>query len=40
MTIIERKQVILAKIEQIKAERADIQAALEKLGVTDDEPVV
>lgn len=40
MTIIERKQVILAKIEQIKAESADIQAALEKLGVTDDEPVV
>lgn len=39
MTIEERKQAILYKIEQMKAEGADLQAALAKLGVSDDEPV-
>ena len=39
MTISERKQRILEKIEQIKAEGADLQAALSKLGVKDNEPV-
>lgn len=40
MTISERKQRILEKIEQMKAEGADLQAALSKLGVEDNEPVV
>ena len=39
MTIEERKQRILEKIEQMKAEGADLQAALSKLGVEDNEPV-
>lgn len=39
MTISERKQRILEKIEQMKAEGADLQAALSKLGVEDNEPV-
>lgn len=39
MTIAERKQRILEKIEQMKAEGADLQAALSKLGVEDNEPV-
>ena len=37
MTIAERKQRILEKIEQMKAEGADMQAALEVLGVTTNE---
>lgn len=37
MTIEERKQVILDKIAEMKAEGADLEAALAKLGVTDDE---
>lgn len=37
MTIQERKQAILAKIEEMKAEGADMQAALEVLGVTTNE---
>lgn len=37
MTIEERKQAILAKIEEMKAEGVDLKAALEKVGVTDDE---
>ena len=40
MTISERKQRILEKIEQMKAEGADLQAALSKLGVGNNEPVV
>lgn len=39
MTIEERKQAILDKIAEMKAEGADLQAALEKLGVADDEQV-
>lgn len=39
MSIQERKNAILAKIAEMKAEGADLQAALEKLGVDDDEPV-
>lgn len=39
MTIEERKNAILAKIEEMKAEGADLEAALAKLGVTDDEVV-
>ena len=39
MTISERKQRILEKIEQMKAEGADLQAALSKLGAVDNEPV-
>lgn len=39
MSIDERKNEILAKIAEMKAEGADLQAALAKLGVTDDEPV-
>lgn len=35
MTIEERKQAILAKIEEMKAEGADMQAALEVLGVSE-----
>ena len=37
MTIEERKQAILAKIEEMKAEGIDMKAALEKVGVDDDE---
>ena len=37
MTIEERKQAILEKIEEMKAEGVDLKAALEKVGVTDDE---
>jgi hypothetical protein len=37
MTIEERKNTILAKIEEMKAEGVDLKAALEKVGVTDDE---
>ena len=37
MTIEERKNAILAKIEEMKAEGIDMKAALEKVGVTDDE---
>ena len=39
MTIEERKQRILEKIEQMKAEGADLQAALSKLGIENNEPV-
>ena len=39
MSIEERKQAILAKIAELKEEGADLQAALSKLGVNDDEPV-
>lgn len=39
MTIEERKQAILEKIEQMKAEGADLQKALSKLRVEDNEPV-
>lgn len=38
-TIEERKQRILEKIEQMKAEGADLQAALSKLGIENNEPV-
>lgn len=37
MTIEERKQAIIAKIEEMKAEGVDLKAALEKVGVTDNE---
>lgn len=37
MTIEERKNVCLDKIEKMKAEGVDLKAALEKVGVTDDE---
>ena len=39
MTIEERKQRILAKIEEMKAEGADMQNALTILEVTPDEEV-
>ena len=39
MTIEERKQRILAKIAEMKAEGADMQAALESLEVKPDEEV-
>ena len=39
MTIEERKQRILAKIAEMKAEGADMQGALEILEVKPDEPV-
>ena len=39
MSIDERKQAILDKINELKEEGADLQAALSKLGVNDDEPV-
>lgn len=39
MTIEERKQRILAKIEEMKAEGADMQAALAILEVKPDEQV-
>ena len=37
MTITERKQAIIEKINEMKAEGVDLKAALEKVGVTDDE---
>ena len=37
MTIEERKQAILAKIQEMKAEGADMQTALETLGVAVNE---
>lgn len=36
MTLEERKQAILDKIEKMKAEGVDLKAALEKVGVTDE----
>lgn len=39
MTIEERKQRILAKIEEMKADGADMQAALAILEVKPDEQV-
>lgn len=36
MTIQERKEVILAKIEEMKNKSADMQAALETLEVTEE----
>lgn len=39
MTIEERKERILAKIEEMKAEGADMQAALAILEVKPDEAV-
>ena len=39
MSIDERKQAILDKINELKEEGADLQAALAKLGVSNDEPV-
>ena len=39
MTIEERKRRILAKIEELKAEGADMQAALAILEVKPDEQV-
>lgn len=39
MTIEERKQRILGKIAQMKAEGQDMQSALEILEVTPDEEV-
>ena len=37
MTIEERKQAIIAKINEMKAEGVDMKAALEKVGVKDNE---
>ena len=37
MTVEERKKAILVKIEEIKAEGADMQTALETLGVAVNE---
>lgn len=37
MTVEERKQAILAKIQEMKSEGADMQTALETLGVTVNE---
>lgn len=37
MNIEERKNNILAKIEEMNAEVADLQATVEKFGVTDNE---
>ena len=37
MTIEARKNAILDKIEEMKAEGVDLKAALEKVGVTDNE---
>lgn len=37
MTIEERKQVIINKINEMKAEGVDMKAALEKVGVKDNE---
>lgn len=39
MSIDERKHAILDKINELKEEGVDLQAALARLGVTDDEPV-
>lgn len=39
MTIEERKNAILAKIAEIKANGEDMETALNKLGVTLDESV-
>ena len=39
MTVEERKEIILGKIEEMKAEGADMQIALETLGVTVNEQV-
>lgn len=39
MTIEERKNAILARIAELKAEGADLEAALNVLGVNDDEEV-
>ena len=36
MTIEERTQAIIDKIEEMKAEGVDLKAALEKVGVTDE----
>ena len=37
MTVEERKQIILDKIQEMKAEGTDMQTALETLGVTVNE---
>ena len=37
MTIEERKDAIIDKINEMKAEGVDLKAALAKVGVTDDE---
>lgn len=37
MTIEERKQAIIDKINEMKAEGVDMKAALEKVGVKDNE---
>ena len=37
MTIEERKQAIIDKISEMKAEGVDMKAALEKVGVKDNE---
>ena len=37
MTIEERKQAIIDKINEMKAEGVDLKAALEKVGVKDNE---
>ena len=37
MSIEERKQAILDRIAEMKAEGADLKAAIEKFGVTDNE---
>lgn len=39
MSIEERKNAILARIAELKAEGADLEAALNVLGVNDDEEV-
>ena len=36
MTIAERKQAIIEKINEMKAEGVDLKAALAKVGVTDE----
>lgn len=37
MTIEERKNAIVAKIEEMKAEGVDLKASLERFGVNDNE---
>ena len=37
MTVEERKNAILAKIDEMKAEGVDLKASLERFGVTDNE---
>ena len=37
MTIEERKNAILAKIKEMQSEGVDLKAALEKVGVKDNE---